>query len=109
MKIYEFPNETTAQACLAQVNELGATLFEGLGYTVERVNGDPVLIGKNAQTGDDVESAKTTSWDVVKESPVGTYYFTSLAENNNITVEQATATTAQLQGVFGFVEVESLA
>lgn len=107
MKIYEFQTHEQATACLVQINELGATFYESLGYTVERVVGNPCLVGNDAETGEDVPSAVlTTTWDKVKTSPVGTFYFTSLAENNNITAEQATATTTQLQAVFGFVEKE---
>lgn len=73
--ILEFQTQKQANDCLAFVNILAETYWANQGYTV--VNHQ--LIGKNALTGaDDFTAAKTISWDEVKTSPAGTFYFTSL-------------------------------
>jgi hypothetical protein len=55
---------------------MAANYWVEQGYTVE--NGQ--LIGKNAKTGEDMpDAARTLTWDIVKESPTGTFYFTSLS------------------------------
>ena len=104
MKIYEFQNEETAYACLHEINQLGADFFEAIGYTINYINGNPVCIGKDANTAEDIYSAKTTTWDNVKKSPDSTFYFVSISENRNISIEQSLQTTAQLKSVFGFTE-----
>ena len=73
--ILEFQTQTEADACLAVINQLAETYWVQQGYTVENHQ----LIGKNAATGEDEPmDTRTTTWDVVRASPVGTYYFTSL-------------------------------
>lgn len=78
MLVLDFPTKTEAEQCLAAVNGLAAQWWMEQGYTVE--NGE--LIGKNAKTGlDSPGAARTVTWDTVKESPDGTFYFTSLSND----------------------------
>jgi len=77
--ILEFPTQKQAEACLAAINDMAATYWLDLGYTV--ANGQ--LIGKNALTGEDMpNSAKTITWDMIKESPDSTFYFASLRNDD---------------------------
>lgn len=78
MLILEFQIQQEADQCLAAINGLAAQWWMGQGYTVE----DGALIGKNAKTHQDQpDKAKTTTWDTVKESPDGTFYFSSLSND----------------------------
>ena len=72
--IFEFSTIGQAQTCLDEVDALIAQHQQNSGYTV--VNGD--IIGKNEQTGADAPTAqKTVTWDEIKTSPDGTFYFSS--------------------------------
>lgn len=78
MLILEFQTQQEAEQCLAAINGLAAQWWTQQGYTVE----DGILIGKNSKTGLDNPSAQgTTTWDDVKESPDGTFYFLSLSND----------------------------
>ncbi len=72
--ILEFATQTEAETGLSIINQIASAWWQSQGYTV--INGE--LVGKNAATGqDDPTATKTETWDVVKESPDGTFYFTS--------------------------------
>ena len=72
--ILEFPTQESAEQGLYIVNLIAAAYWQSQGYTVI----DGQLIGKNAATGEDMpNSAKTITWDTVKQSPDNTFYFTS--------------------------------
>lgn len=74
--IIEFSTQLEAETGLAIVNQIAAAWWQSQGYTV--IDGE--LVGKNAATGQDEPTAtKTETWDIVKESPDGTFYFTSPA------------------------------
>lgn len=76
--ILSFPTQAQAEACLTAINQMAATYWVEQGYTV--INGE--LIGKNALTGEDMpDSARTISWDTVKQSPDGRFYFASLSND----------------------------
>lgn len=73
--ILEFTTRQQADDCLIAVNQIAAGFWESQGYTV--IEGR--LIGKNVATGmDDLNAAQTITWDTVKESVTGTFYFQSL-------------------------------
>jgi len=73
--ILEFTTRQQAEDCLIAVNQIAAAFWESQGYTV--IEGR--LIGKNVATGmDDLNAAQTITWDTVKESVTGTFYFQSL-------------------------------
>lgn len=78
--ILEFGTQEAAQACLSALNQVAAAWWIEQGYTVKQTENGSVLIGKNAATGEDNPQGVTTTWDEVKESPVGTFYFASPAE-----------------------------
>jgi len=95
--ILEFLTKLQAETCLTAINDMAAAYWLDLGYTV--VNGQ--LIGKNAATGEDMpDSAKTITWDVVKTSPDGTFYFASLRNDDKF---KAGADRLPPE-IFGFVE-----
>ncbi len=72
--IIEFPTETEANQCLYVINQIASSYWQSQGYTVI----DGQLIGKNALTGEDMpDSAKTITWDTVKQSPINTFYIIS--------------------------------
>lgn len=72
--ILEFDTQEKADACLKAINALAAQWWQSQGYTVE----DGQLIGKNAKTGENAPNAtRTITWDTVRESPDGTFYFAS--------------------------------
>lgn len=72
--ILEFLTEADANQGLYVINQIAEAYWQSQGYTVI----DGQLIGKNALTGEDMpDSAKTIAWDIVKQSPDGTFYFTS--------------------------------
>ena len=76
--ILEYASEADANLGLAVINEVAAQWWPTQGYTVEEVDGVKTLIGKNTQTGEDEPSKqRTTTWDIVKESPDGTWYISS--------------------------------
>lgn len=78
MLILEFDTKEEAQEALSAINGLAAQWWMQQGYTVE----DGALVGKNAKTGLDSPGAqRTTTWDEVKESPDGTFYFSSLSND----------------------------
>lgn len=78
MKILEFNTQEEADTALAIINQVAAGWWSQQGFTIE--NGE--LVGKNAKTGkDQPEKARTTTWDTVKESPDGTFYFTTLTDD----------------------------
>jgi len=67
-----------AETVLTALNSLAAVWWQSQGYTV--INDQ--LIGKNAATGkDEPDSARTITWDTVKESPDKTFYFTSTSNS----------------------------
>jgi len=77
--ILEFFTKAKAETCLAVINDMAAAYWVDLGYTVV----DGHLIGKNSLTGEDMpDSAKTITWDMIKESPDGTFYFASLRNDD---------------------------
>lgn len=72
--ILEFPTQESAEQGLYIINLIAVAYWQSQGYTV--IEGQ--LIGKNSLTGEDMpDSAKTITWDTVKQSPDGTFYFTS--------------------------------
>lgn len=75
-KILEFSTQADAESCLATINQMAADWWQAQGYTV--IDGE--LIGKkNGVIAP--ESARTITWDVVKESPDNTFYFSSLSND----------------------------
>ena len=76
--ILEFQTLEDAQTALAVINQIAAAWWQSQGFTVE----DGELVGKNAKTGEDApDKARTTTWDIVQESPDGTFYFSSLSND----------------------------
>lgn len=75
--ILEFETQESATNCLNILNQVAAAWWIEQGYTVENTEDGLILIGKNSKTGEDDPSGITTTWDTVKESPDGTFYFTS--------------------------------
>ncbi|HNQ92923.1 MAG TPA: hypothetical protein PKI93_08350 [Alphaproteobacteria bacterium] len=72
--ILEFTALEQAQRALAAINQIAVAWWAGQGYTVD--NG--TLVGKNAANGTDEPSKqRTMTWDEVRESPDGTFYFSS--------------------------------
>ena len=97
--ILEFQSLAEAQACLAAINALAATYWISQGYTVIETGNEKQLVGKNAATGEDMpQSARTLSWDVVRESPDSTWYIFSLSSDSRFA-----GGMAQLSG-FSFTE-----
>lgn len=77
--ILEFSLDVEAQACLDAINDIAANYWEMNGYTVLTIEGSRQLVGKNAATGhDQPDSARTLTWDIIRESLDGTFYFSSL-------------------------------
>lgn len=74
--IIEFATKEQADFCVTVINQLAAAYWQAQGYTVV----DGQLVGKNAATGEDMpDAAKTSTWDIPKQSPDGTWYITSPA------------------------------
>ncbi len=66
------------EAVLSAINALAAQWWQAQGYTVI----DGQLVGKNAATGEDMpDAAKTVTWDEVREAPDGTFYISSLSND----------------------------
>ena len=80
MKILEFDTEIEAQTALDLINNIAAMWWASQGFEVvddpESPSGKRVL-GKNAATGETSQEGGTITWDKVKESPDGTFYFSS--------------------------------
>lgn len=78
--ILEFEMQKVAQDCLDAINQVAVSWWISQGYTVEQTENGPILIGKNAATGQDNPKGVTTTWDYVRESPDNTFYFSSPSE-----------------------------
>ena len=77
--ILEFDTKQKADICLAVINQIAAAYWRGHGYTV--INNQ--LVPKNADGTDNLKAQRTTTWDVVQESPDKTWYITDPAVNPN--------------------------
>lgn len=75
--IIEFDTQAKGQTALYIFHEVAANYFASLGYTVIDTTKGKAVVGKNSLTGEDNPEALTTAWDALKESPDGTWYFTS--------------------------------
>ncbi len=96
--IFEFETQQEANACLNTINDMASDYWKGLGYTVIEGGGYKELIGKkNGQ--DNPDAVRTLTWDVVRQSPDGTYYFSSLSNDTRFS-----AAVSQLEAAFNFVE-----
>jgi hypothetical protein len=71
--ILEFPTKTSAEQGLFIINQIAIAYWQSQGYTVI----DGQLVPKNNDGTDNLEAQRTTTWDVVKQSPDKTWYFTS--------------------------------
>lgn len=84
MNILVFDTEQECGQALAIINQIAAGWWVSQGYTVIDDGGVNELIGKNAATGEDApDKMRTTTWDVVKQSPTGTFYIIDPADNPN--------------------------
>ena len=92
MKILVFKTQASADQCLAVINAISVPYWESQGYKVEERDGKPVVIGKNALTGEDDPNGITTTWDTVKESPDKRFYIADPAaeERYSLWLERAT-------------------
>jgi len=64
------------------VNQIVVAWWVANGYTVVESTDGWELIGRNAFTGlDEPEKTRTITWDTIKESPDGTWYFSSLSND----------------------------
>ncbi len=72
--IYEFTSQLTADAALSAINQMAESYWTGQGYTI--LNGE--LVGKKNGV-DNPNAAHTLTWDTVKLSPDGSFYFASLS------------------------------
>lgn len=73
--ILECQSRESAAAVLDAINVLAGQWWQSQDFTVQ----DGQLVGRNAATGEDEPgSARTITWDTVKESLDGTFYLTSL-------------------------------
>jgi hypothetical protein len=100
--ILEFTNKKSAEICLYVINQLAAAYWESEGYTVTETPEGKALVGKNALTGEDMlNNEKTITWDKVKTSPDGTFYFSDPAQRTQFSEwkERAEATGYVLDGV----------
>lgn len=81
--ILEFQTQAEAATSLAVIHEMAAAYWQSQGYTVLTLeDGTKALVSKNAKTGEDEPNKTlTVRWDFVKESPDGTFYFSSLSNN----------------------------
>ena len=75
--IYEFTTEVEAQSCLTKINEMAAQYWFNQGHTILENSGGKELVGKKGGQ-DNLQAMRTFSWDEIRYSPEGTYYFTSL-------------------------------
>lgn len=75
--IIEFKTRTQAETALAVINQVAAAWWQSQGYTV--INGE--LVPKNSDGTDNLTAQRTTTWDEVKKSPVGTFYISSLVND----------------------------
>lgn len=76
--ILEFHDFQSAQECLEALNQSLSDHCGSVGYCSYEKDGALQLVGKNTATGLDApEAAGTLCWDVLQESPDGTYYFES--------------------------------
>lgn len=75
--ILEFPSMAQAELALSVFNGVAAQYWMQSGYTVIDTTKGKAVVGKNSLTGEDNPEALTTAWDALKESPDGTWYFTS--------------------------------
>jgi len=95
--ILEFQTRPEAEAMLDTINQMAVNFWQSQGYSIS----DGKLVGKNAATHlDAADKVKTETWDTVKESDVGTFYFTSL------TGTPYEAAMSQLESLFSFTEKE---
>ena len=76
--ILEFVDPDIAAACLNEYEELARSLLEHMGYAK---TDSGVILGKRVKDGVTVSSARTEAWDVVKESPDATFYFSDPRSN----------------------------
>lgn len=75
--IIEFNDEISANSALSTFNEVAIQYWSDQGYAIIETESGKAVVGKNALTGEDNLSALTLTWDELKESPDGTFYFTS--------------------------------
>lgn len=76
--ILEFETYQEASLCLDAIHTEMLTLMDAMGYRVLDVDGSKHLVGKNAQTGENIlDGARTIIWDEIAQSPDGTFYFAS--------------------------------
>ena len=92
-----FADRISAENCLAAINASAVNYWSEQGYSF--IEGK--LVGKNAATGnDEPDSVLTFTWDNVKESPDGRFYFSSLSNDSRFA-----AGMAMIDG-FSFTEME---
>ena len=71
--ILEFTTYAEAETALHIINAVASAWWLSQGYTV--INNE--LVPKNLDGTDNLSAQRTTAWDVIKESPDGTFYFSS--------------------------------
>lgn len=93
--ILEFDTYPKAATCLYVINQLAAAYWTEQGFTVLDTPEGKALVGKNALTGEDMpDSARTITWDEVKTSPDGRFYFTDPAMKEQFSAWQQRASQA---------------
>lgn len=85
MKIMEFTIQQKAIDCLAQIEAEGLLIFSEKGYTII----DNCVVPKSG--GKDFPEYKFDTWDVVKTSPDGTYYFQDVTLRHPTFADRLTA------------------
>jgi hypothetical protein len=85
MNILEFETQEQAQSALAVINKIAAGWWASQGFDVVDDETSPSgkkVIGVSAKTGEPRPDAQgTTTWATIEESPVGTFYFTTLTDD----------------------------
>lgn len=74
--ILVFDTQEQADQALAVINQIAENYWTARGYTVI----DHQLIGKKNGI-DNPDACRTIAWDIVQESPEGTYYFSDPAND----------------------------
>lgn len=76
--ILEFTNNYDAGLCLDVIQNVMADHLFAQGYDILETERGREFVGKNAATGsNELVTTRTVMWDVVRPSPVGTFYIAS--------------------------------
>lgn len=88
--ILEFPARPAAEAHNANLHQQAANRLRAQGYSIVAGQGGDEIVSKGQGGVDRPQAQTTVRWDVVKESPEGTFYITSPQLDSRYAMPQGT-------------------